>query len=174
MRQWLADLVLGHIKLFSTELFWKKNPFFTQFLAKFYSNYFLFLFIYIFFISLQLKKIFSNSLICPKAKSATHCLTELFSIFQNKHGIIRRRDDHIVVQSSHRNIFKIDWFLHYKLKSDNRQYDTLGWWVHGMIVSSAKCLMFQVLFFCIISCKMLLKNPFNLFLIFFLYLYKNK
>ena len=40
--------------------------------------------------------------------SAVHCLTELFSIYQNKHGTIRRRDDHIVVQSSHRNIFKID------------------------------------------------------------------
>ena len=49
-------------------------------------------------------------MICPKAKSATHCLTELFSIYQNKHGTIRRRDNHIVVQSSHRNIFKIDWF----------------------------------------------------------------
>ena len=49
-------------------------------------------------------------MICPKAKSATHCLTELFSIYQNKHGTIRRRDHHIVVQSSHRNIFKIDWF----------------------------------------------------------------
>ena len=49
-------------------------------------------------------------MICPKAKSATHCLTELFSIYQNKHGTIRRRDDYIVVQSSHHNIFKIDWF----------------------------------------------------------------
>ena len=26
-----------------------------------------------------------NSLICPKAKSATHCLTKLFPIYQNKH-----------------------------------------------------------------------------------------
>ena len=52
-------------------------------------------------------------MICPKAKSATHCLTELFSIYQNKHGTIRRRDDHVVVQSSYRNIFKIDWFLLY-------------------------------------------------------------
>ena len=63
MRQWLADLVLGHIKLFSTELFWKKNPFFTQFLAKFHSNYFKLLFFNIFFIFLQLKKIKSNSLV---------------------------------------------------------------------------------------------------------------
>ena len=49
-------------------------------------------------------------MICPKAKSATHCLTELFSIYQNKHGTIRRRDDHIVVQLTHRNISKIDGF----------------------------------------------------------------
>ena len=49
-------------------------------------------------------------MICPKAKSATNCLTELFSIYQNKHGTIRRWDDHIAVQSSHHNIFKIDWF----------------------------------------------------------------
>ena len=52
-----------------------------------------------------------NSLICPRTKSASHCLTELFPIYQNKHWTIRRRDDHIVVQSSHHNIFKIDWFL---------------------------------------------------------------
>ena len=51
-----------------------------------------------------------NSLICPRTKSASHCLTELFPIYQNKHWTIRRRDDHIVVQSSHRNIFKIDRF----------------------------------------------------------------
>ena len=52
-----------------------------------------------------------NSLICPRTKSASHCLTELFPIYQNKHWTIRRRDDHIVVQSSHRNISKIDGFL---------------------------------------------------------------
>ena len=27
---------------------------------------------------------------CPRAKSANHCLTELFSIYQNKHWTIRR------------------------------------------------------------------------------------
>ena len=52
-----------------------------------------------------------NSLICPRTKSASHCLTELFPIYQNKQWTIRRRDNHIVVQSSHRNISKIDWFL---------------------------------------------------------------
>ena len=49
-----------------------------------------------------------NSLICPRTKSASHCLTELFPIYQYKHWTIKRRDDHIVVQSSHCNIFKID------------------------------------------------------------------
>ena len=48
-------------------------------------------------------------------------------------------------------------------KSDNLQYyNTLGCWVDGTIVSSTKRLMFQVLFFFIISCKILCKNPFNL------------
>ena len=51
-----------------------------------------------------------NSLICPRTKSASHCLTELFPIYQNKHWTIRRRDDHIIVQSSHCNISKIDGF----------------------------------------------------------------
>ena len=63
MRQWLADLVLGHIKLLSTELFWKKNPFITQFLAKFYSNFFKLSFLYIVFIFCNLEKIKFNSLV---------------------------------------------------------------------------------------------------------------
>ena len=50
-----------------------------------------------------------NSLICPRAKSSNHCLTELFSIYQNKHWTIRWRDDHIVVPSSNRIKSKIDW-----------------------------------------------------------------
>ena len=29
--------------------------------------------------------LFINSLICPKTESATHCLTKLFPIYQNKH-----------------------------------------------------------------------------------------
>ena len=49
-----------------------------------------------------------SNFICPKAKSATHFLTELFPIYQNKHWTIRQRDDHIVVQSSQGNISKID------------------------------------------------------------------
>ena len=54
-----------------------------------------------------------NSLICPRAKSSNHCLTELFSIYQNKHWTIRRRDDHIVVPSSNRIKSKIDWIFVY-------------------------------------------------------------
>ena len=49
-----------------------------------------------------------NSLICPRAKSANQCLTELFPMYQNKHWTIRQRDDHIVVPLSNRNKLKID------------------------------------------------------------------
>ena len=49
-------------------------------------------------------------------------------------------------------------------KSDNLQYNTLGCWVDGRIVSSTKRLMFQIFFvFFITFCKILCKNPFNLF-----------
>jgi hypothetical protein len=51
-----------------------------------------------------------NSLKCPKSKSLSHCLTELFQIYQNKHWTIRRRDDHSVGPSSHRIILKIVGF----------------------------------------------------------------
>ena len=54
------------------------------------------------------------------------------------------------------------------LKSDNLQYNTMCHWVDGMNVSLTKCLMFQALFFIIIACKILYKNPFNYFLIRFL------
>ena len=40
-----------------------------------------------------------NSLKCPKSKSLSHCLTELFTIYQNKHWTIRQQDDHTVVPS---------------------------------------------------------------------------
>ena len=58
------------------------------------------------------------------------------------------------------------------LKSDNLQYNTLGCWVDGTNVSLTKRLMLQVLFFFIVSCKILWKNPFNLFLYFFITLQK--
>ena len=47
------------------------------------------------------------------------------------------------------------------LKSVNLQYITLGHWDDGTNESSTQRLMFQVLFFFIISCKILCKKPFN-------------
>ena len=49
-----------------------------------------------------------NSLKCPRTKSASHCLTEIFPIYQNKHWTISRRDNHIVVPLSNRIKLKID------------------------------------------------------------------
>ena len=63
MGQWLADFFLGHIKLFSTELFCKKNPFFTQFLTKFLSKIFQIIISLYFYIFCNLKKIKLNSLV---------------------------------------------------------------------------------------------------------------
>ena len=52
-----------------------------------------------------------NSLKCPKSKSLSHCLTELFPIYQNKHWTIRWQKDHSVNPWSHRIILKIVGFL---------------------------------------------------------------
>ena len=52
-----------------------------------------------------------NSLKCPKSKSLSHCLTELFPFYQNKHWTIQRRDDRSVDPSFHRIILKIVGFL---------------------------------------------------------------
>ena len=38
-----------------------------------------------------------NSLKCPKAKSLSHCLTELFPIYQNNIWTIRQWDNHTIV-----------------------------------------------------------------------------
>ena len=54
-----------------------------------------------------------------------------------------------------------------ELKSDNLQYNTLDYWSEGPKNSSTKHLMFQVLFFFIISFIILCKNSFNFFLLFF-------
>ena len=64
-----------------------------------------------------------NSLICPKNKSASRCLTELFPIYPNNHWTIRRRDDHIVVPSSNRIKLKIDWF---QVKVSNQYMKTMN------------------------------------------------
>ena len=37
-----------------------------------------------------------NSLKCPKSNSVSHCLTELFQFYQNKHWTIQRRDERSV------------------------------------------------------------------------------
>ena len=66
-----------------------------------------------------------NSLICPRTKSANHRLTELFSIYQNKHWTIRRRDDHIVVPSSNLIKSKIDWIVHSVAKVFNKSKDEI-------------------------------------------------
>ena len=52
-----------------------------------------------------------NSLKCPKSKSLSHCLTELFPIYQNKHWIIRRQKDCSVDPLFHRIILNIVGFL---------------------------------------------------------------
>ena len=40
-----------------------------------------------------------NSLKCPNAKSLSHCLTELFPIYQNNIWTIRQWDNHTIVPS---------------------------------------------------------------------------
>ena len=49
------------------------------------------------------------------------------------------------------------------MKSVNLQFNTLGRLDDGTNESSTKRLMFQILLFFMISCKILCKNPFNLF-----------
>ena len=51
----------------------------------------------------------------------------------------------ILLQSYFISAFKL-WHIQF-LKSNNLQYNTLDRWVDGTINSSAKCLMFQALFF---------------------------
>ena len=54
-----------------------------------------------------------SSLKCPKSKLLSHCLTELFPIYQNKHWAIRLQDNSSVDTLSHRIILKIVGFLMY-------------------------------------------------------------
>ena len=51
------------------------------------------------------------------------------------------------------------------LKSENLQYNTLGRWVDGPNDSSTKRLMFQALFFFIISCRLIALKLFILFFV---------
>ena len=66
------------------------------------------------------------------------------------------------------------FFVSVYLKSVNLQYNTLVCWADGTNDSWTKLLMFQVLFFFIKSCKILCKNPFNLFLLLFYKITKMK
>ena len=58
-------------------------------------------------------------------------------------------------------------------KSVNLQYDMLVRWADGRNDSSTMCLMFQIIFFVIKSCKIHCKYTFNLFF-YFLWNYKNE
>ena len=68
-----------------------------------------------------------------------------------------------------KNEFVFGWrptrkhYVFWHLKSVNLQYNTLVRLDDGTNKSSTKRLMFQVLFFFMISRKILYKNPFNLF-----------
>ena len=60
-----------------------------------------------FFYNLKNKiQLFINSLIYPKTKSATHCLTKLFPIYQNEH-CVGPSDGGMIIPSSHCIILKI-------------------------------------------------------------------
>ena len=50
-------------------------------------------------------------MICPKTNSATHCIAELFPIYQNKHWTIKWQDDRSIEPLSHCIILKIVGFV---------------------------------------------------------------
>ena len=52
-----------------------------------------------------------NSLKCPKSKSLSYCLTELFTIYQNKHWTIRQWDNCSIHPSFHHITLKTVGFL---------------------------------------------------------------
>ena len=62
-------------------------------------------------------------------------------------------------------VFLLIWLIKctYKYRVPIFYFENIIRWVAGTIASSTKRLMFRVLFFFIISCKLLCKNPFNLF-----------
>ena len=103
MGQWLADLFLGHIKLFSKELFWKKNPFFTQFLAKFLSKIFQIIISLYFIIFCNLKEIESNSLVTVwNALGLSHQTTVSLNYSQSIKINIGPSDGGTIISSSRR------------------------------------------------------------------------
>jgi hypothetical protein len=52
-----------------------------------------------------------NSLKCPKLKSLSHCFTEFFPFYQNKHWTIQQREDRSVDPSFHCIKMKIVGFF---------------------------------------------------------------
>ena len=60
-----------------------------------------------------------NSLKCPKSKSLSHCLTELFPIYRNKHWTIRRWNNRFVDPPFHRIILKIEGFVIHEPTANN-------------------------------------------------------
>ena len=62
---------------------------------------------------------------CPKSKSLSQCLTELFPIYQNKHWTIRQWDNCSIDPSSHRIILKID-FTTFCTRSNKCQFTGLN------------------------------------------------
>ena len=60
----------------------------------------------------------TNRLKCPKSKSLSHCLTELFTIYQ--HWTMRLRDNRSIDPSSHRIILKIVGFIYHPDNSPRR------------------------------------------------------
>ena len=86
--------------------FENKIPFCTQFLANFCLKLFKITYHFISFLQFLLT-------LNPKTKSVTHCLTELFPIYQNKYWTIKRQNDCSVDPSTHHILLKIVGFLVY-------------------------------------------------------------
>ena len=85
-------------------------------------------------------------MICPKTKSATHRLSELFPIYQNKHWTIRQQDDRSVDPSSHRIILKIVGFLvHLLCTQCNVKFFRLRYHLIFVFVSSSFIVLCSVI-----------------------------
>ena len=85
-RLWVREFQTVHYRI--TDFF---HNFLQNFLSKLSlitNHYFLFYFLQDEENEIQL---FINSLICPKTKSPSHCLSKLFPIYQNKHWTIRQQ-----------------------------------------------------------------------------------
>ena len=66
-----------------------------------------------------------NNLKYPK--SLSHCLTELFTIYQNNNWSIRRWDDHTFFPSTHRIILKIVGFEEFVLILTKYNWTKIFW-----------------------------------------------